>query len=130
VSRAVPRSLLARVTTAGFLLLAFGAQAEEPDAGYWRSELYDRCPDAPPPTPVEVRGSFYEPVEVVDGGQSWLLPPDRAARAACLMETCRARNVQLEAGPPVEPLGYVIAAAVGMAAGLFAGAYLVWRLKP
>lgn len=124
VSGAAPR-FLARVTL-GILLAALPAHAS--DGGVWDSPLYDQCPDAPPPEAVEVRGSFFEPVAVPDGGTSWLLPPERAARVACLMKTCETRRTQLEEGDTA-PMVLVMTLAIGMGVGLATGALLVWQLK-
>lgn len=95
----------------------------------WSAPLYGSCPDAPPPEPVEVRGSFYEPVDELDGGQSWLMPPARAARVACLMQTCETNRAALEAGPDPTPLGLLIAVSVGMAIGFAGGVALVLQLR-
>jgi len=65
---------------------------------------------------------------------SWLLPPTRAARNACLMETCDVRRQDLEAAPP--PLGSTslvfaaIAFGVGLLIGGVAAGYVVWVVRP
>lgn len=126
VSGAAPRLLLC-AGTLGFLFLAAPARASDGGVRF-DAPLYGSCPEAPPPEPVEVRGSFFGPVEALDGGQSWLLSPERAARNACLMATCESHRAQLEAGPVQTPLGYVLALGIGLAAGALAGGYFVWSL--
>lgn len=119
------RRVVASVTL-GSLLLALPAYAS--DGGVWDQPLYDQCPDAPLPEAVEVRGSFFEPVDHPDGGTSWLLPPARAARVACLMATCEEHRSRLEQGD-VAPMELVLALAIGMGVGLATGAVLVWQVK-
>ena len=51
--------------------------------------LYSTCPEGPPT--VEVTQEKVDAVPVLAPYLSWLLlHPDRAARAACLLETCDA----------------------------------------
>lgn len=68
------------------------------------SPLYSSCPEvdyadgghAAYAYPVEVRGSFLEPVEHPDGGNDYLLPYPRAQRTACRLQACEERNVEVE----------------------------------
>lgn len=76
---------LARIVLVAFLAdpAIVGAQTV-PDAGVdagtgWNAPLYSDCPKTD------------ALAEQVDGG-SWLVPALRAARQACLMETCRERE--------------------------------------
>src|SRR6185295_9734781 len=81
-------ALMALYTLALLALAAADGGASDAGLG-WNDPLYAQCPQAPPPVPLE------------DG--SWKLPPARAARNACLAETCEARRRTLEpiaAAPP------------------------------
>lgn len=104
-------------------MLAADLDGGTPDAGLgWNDPLYAECPKAPPP------------VQLDDG--SWKLPPARAARNVCLMETCDARRRTLEpiaAGPPMLSSGSLVADLIiwglGFAAGGVLFGYLGWTLK-
>lgn len=76
--------------------------------------LYRACPEAPP-------------MQRLDGGVV-LMPPERAARVACLMETCEAHRVILEEyrkDEPPPPLlmaflaGLVLAGVAGFTVGRY-----------
>jgi hypothetical protein len=74
-------------------------------ASSFSASLYATCPDAPP-------------TEKLDGG--WvLMPPERAARVACLMETCEAHRRRLETHveEAASPWWWVAAVAATVAAG-------------
>lgn len=87
------------------------------------STIYSTCPEAPP-------------VIVLDGGISgayagWrLMSPERAARVACLMQTCevdrKLREVRENAAPP--PWWWVGSASVAIA--LAALAFWIGRTLP
>lgn len=93
--------------------------ADAVDGGmWWNDPLYVECPKAPPPA------------QQADG--SWVLPPERAARNACLMEACDARRRQLEPlaeGPPVLSTAGLVMSLTMLAIGMFGGAYLGWELR-
>lgn len=89
----------------GLLLLLLSLPSLAQDAG--ADALYARCPGAPPAV-------------ALDGG--WWLPGARGPRLACLLETCEARRVQLEAQPG-PPTWFLFAAglAVGLSVGVAVG---------
>jgi hypothetical protein len=127
---------VAASVTLGFFLAAFPAFAQDagvPDGGAveavrpFSAAIYEVCPAADPPVPVDVQGSFYAPVEATDGGQSWLLSPARASRNACLMATCEEHRTELATGVPVVPWTLLLAAGLGFALGGGAVGYLWWR---
>lgn len=102
------------------LVLAFAVTPADPaDGGVpaFTSTLYATCPDAPP-------------VIVLDGGVAgagfagWrLMHPDRAARIACLMQTCevdrKLRELREDAAPPPGWWIGVVSGALALAALAF-----------
>lgn len=88
-----------------------------PDAGWASDPLYAECPKGPPPS------------QLADG--SWVLPPARAARNVCLLETCEARRQQLEAGPviPTFSKASLLINLVVWGLGVVLGIYFGWTLK-
>jgi hypothetical protein len=124
--------MLARVLVLAFaststLALAIPTPALSPiDGGSpaFSDTIYATCPDAPP-------------VIVLDGGVAgeafagWrLMHPDRAARVACLMQTCevdrKLREVREDAAPP--PWWWV--GSVSVALGLAVAAFFLGRSIP
>jgi len=101
------------------LLALAAADGGASDAGLgWNDPLYAQCPQAPPPVPLE------------DG--SWKLPPARAARNACLAETCEARRRTLEpiaAAPPPFSSGSLIADLMLLGLGVLAGVILGFTFR-
>jgi len=86
-----------------------------PDAGRYGDALYAQCPANDPTQPA-----------TQDADGSWRLPPQRAARQACLLVTCDERRKQLEVAPP--PLGTtsLLFSAIALVVGLALGGYVGW----
>ncbi|MEK7178561.1 MAG: hypothetical protein AAB721_02825 [Patescibacteria group bacterium] len=110
---------MGRAAIAAVLIAALpGFAGESPDAGRWDDPLYAECPKGPPP------------VQLADG--SWNLPPARAARNVCLLETCDSRRRTLEpiaAGPPMLSSGSLVVDLIIWGLGVAAGIYLGWSLR-
>lgn len=90
--------------------------AAAPDAGF-QDELYATCPTS------------SELPQLTDGG--WLLSPSRAARAACLLQTCDERRLELEEKPVLATWSRWSLYIAGVAAvlGVLLGGYLGWELR-
>ena len=113
------RAAITAVLVAALPLNAAELDAGTPDAGLgWNDPLYAECPKGPPPS------------QLADG--SWVLPPARAARNVCLLETCDARRRTLEpiaAGPPMFSSGALWLDLLLWGTGVAAGIFLGWTLK-
>lgn len=95
-------------------LVVAASDAGTPDAGPWDDVVYADCPAAPPPTQL--------------GDGSWVLPPLRAARNACLLSACDEDRRELAAGPPFfSPETLIFGVIMGLVFGL-AGMYFGWLL--
>lgn len=95
---------------------ADGGTLDAGTAPRFSDPLYSECP------PASTAGAA---AQREDG--SWVLPPARAARNACLMETCDARRQQLEVAPPPLSTTSLLFAGIAAVLALALGLYVGWE---